>query len=84
MERFDSPNGDFLAVKTYLNYILRSCMDDDSNYSYSCMTSSSLIRVVSCIDMPDTPLNLLHENRLSWSRLTKYLHVVIYLKPHPV
>ena len=32
-------------------------MDDDSNYSYSCMTSSSLIRVVSCIDMPDTPLS---------------------------
>ena len=31
-------------------------MDDDSNYSYSCMTSSSLIRVMSCIDMPDTPL----------------------------
>ena len=30
-------------------------MDDDSSYSYSCMTSSSLIRVVSCIDMPDTP-----------------------------
>ena len=55
MEWFDNPNGVFWAVKTYLNYILRSCMDDDSNYSYSCMTSSSLIRVVSCIDMPDTP-----------------------------
>ena len=37
--------GIFRAVKTYLNYIPRSCMDDDSNYSYSCMTSSSLIRV---------------------------------------
>ena len=36
--------GIFRAMKTYLNYILRSCMDDNSNYSYSCMTSSSLIR----------------------------------------
>ena len=35
-------------------------MDDDSNYSYSCMTSSSLIRVVSCIDMPDTPQSSSH------------------------
>ena len=44
------------AVKTYLNYILRSCMDVNSNYSYTCMTSSSLIRVMSCIDMLDMPL----------------------------
>ena len=47
--------GTFRAVK-HLNYILMH--DDDSNYSYSCMTSSSLIRVVSCIDMLDMPHTL--------------------------
>ena len=46
----------FLAVAIYLNYILRLCMVTTlCNYSYSYMTSGSLIRVVSCIDMPDTP-----------------------------
>ena len=70
MERFDNPNGDFSAVKTYLNYyILRSCMDDDSNYSYSCMTSSSLIRVVSCIDMPDTPQTEQNGTVELWSKV---------------
>ena len=39
---FDNPNGDFLGRD---NIFKRSCMDDDSNYSYSCMTSCSLIRV---------------------------------------